>query len=168
MTHSAQHITSTAASIFKLTKTLTLENLREPTALLWTAIAPSVMFIFATQNNRALPPLEENFLASAAWFYSYISASVAFFWIQLLLNRKKGKWVSPILYLSTERNQALPRLTHPKLFITQLRLLLAFLHRRQTLVRSLFGQRVLLPYSMFLYQLSYIYLHWPGDHCTAD
>ncbi|MGE8305446.1 MULTISPECIES: hypothetical protein [Pseudomonas] len=99
MTHSAQHITSTAACIFKLTKTLTLENLREPTALLWTAIAPSVMFIFATQNNRALPPLEENFLASAAWFYSYISASVAFFGFSFyLIGRRESGFLRSFIY----------------------------------------------------------------------
>lgn len=70
------------------------EHLREPTSLLWSALAPCLLFIITTPKHTTL-----TYTASTAWFYSYISASVAFFGFSFyLIGRRESGFTRSFIY----------------------------------------------------------------------
>ena len=73
-THEFKPLYPQRKKITTITKILTTEHLREPTSLLWSALAPCILFIITQPTHAA-----STYTASAAWFYSYISATLAFF-----------------------------------------------------------------------------------------
>lgn len=85
-----------AIKILSITKILIAEHLREPTALLWSALAPCILFIITPQKHTTL-----TYSASAAWFYSYISATVAFFGFSFyLIGRRESGFTRSFIYQS--------------------------------------------------------------------
>lgn len=91
------HISITSAKISSITKILIAENLREPTALIWAALAPCIMFLLLTLNNPAFS--KPGYLSTAAWFYSYISANVAFFGFSFyLIGRRESGFIRSFIY----------------------------------------------------------------------
>lgn len=85
--------------ILMITKVLILEHLREPTALLWTAAAPCLMFILLRQSRSLAAPPDSLYISSAAWFYAYIAANVAFFGLGFyLIGRRESGFVRSFIY----------------------------------------------------------------------
>jgi ABC-2 type transport system permease protein len=77
-----------------ITKILITEHMREPTALLWSALAPCILFIMMTQKHTT-----SAYTTSAAWFYSYISATVAFFGFSFyLIGRRESGFTRSFIY----------------------------------------------------------------------
>lgn len=83
----------------RIIKILTIEYLREPTALLWTGIAPCIMFIFSMHQFKYATVAHSSYATSAAWFYSYMSASVAFFGFSFyLIGRRESGFIRSFIY----------------------------------------------------------------------
>ncbi|WP_176506782.1 MULTISPECIES: hypothetical protein [Pseudomonas] len=85
--------------ILCIARILTLEHLREPTAFIWSALAPCLLFLL-TQNYAAAQPTHcDTYIVSASWFYSYISASVAFFGFSFyLIERRESGFTRSFIY----------------------------------------------------------------------
>lgn len=84
----------TKKKITSITKIFITEHLREPTALLWSALAPCILFIMTVQTHTT-----SNYITSAAWFYSYISATVAFFGFSFyLIGRRESGFTRSFIY----------------------------------------------------------------------
>lgn len=99
MNTAENNIHSWVINTCQLTKLLTLEHLRDPTTLLWTALAPCLMFTLTTQAKLSPPPVYDDYISAAAWFYSYISASVAFFGFSFyLIGRRESGFNRSFLY----------------------------------------------------------------------
>lgn len=85
--------------VFHITRILTLEHLREPTALIWSAIAPCLLFLLTQGHAEAEPARNETYILSASWFFSYISASVAFFGFSFyLIGRRESGFTRSFIY----------------------------------------------------------------------
>ena len=81
-----------------ITRILIMEHSREPTALLWSALAPCILFLMTTQSSHTPQP----YINSAAWFYSYISASIAFFGFSFyLIGRRESGFIRSFIYERT-------------------------------------------------------------------
>lgn len=75
---------------------MTLEHLREPTALIWSVVAPCLLFLL---TQEAQPSRNAPYIVSASWFYSYISASVAFFGFSFyLIGRRESGFTRSFIY----------------------------------------------------------------------
>lgn len=82
-----------------ITRILITEHAREPTALLWSAIAPCILFVITTQQHHAPGAPPPSYTGSAAWFFSYISASVAFFGFSFyLIGRRESGFIRSFIY----------------------------------------------------------------------
>lgn len=78
---------------------LTLEHIREPTAFIWSAIAPCLLFLLTQDRKEAALTESEAYIASAAWFFSYISANVAFFGFSFyLIGRRESGFTRSFIY----------------------------------------------------------------------
>lgn len=78
---------------------LILEQLREPTALIWTTLSPSALFIFILLSKGARDISQTDYIDSASWFYAYISFSVAFFGLSFyLIGRRESGFVRSFAY----------------------------------------------------------------------
>lgn len=88
------HCIRSAKKITTITKILTTEHLREPTSLLWSALAPCILFIITQPTHAA-----STYTASAARFYSYISATLAFFGFSFyLIGRRESGFTRSFIY----------------------------------------------------------------------
>lgn len=97
MNFSSHFKSSNAAKISNITKILIKEHFREPTALIWAALAPCIMFSLLTLNNPDFS--KPGYLSTAAWFYSYISANVAFFGFSFyLIGRRESGFIRSFIY----------------------------------------------------------------------
>lgn len=82
-----------------ITRILTLEQLREPTALIWSAIAPCLLFLLTRDHPNAGPSHDDAYMLSASWFFSYISANVAFFGFSFyLIGRRESGFTRSFIY----------------------------------------------------------------------
>lgn len=85
--------------IISVARLLLVEHLREPTALLWTAVAPCLMFVMMKQKASFTGLSASSYTHSAAWFYAYISANVAFFGLSFyLIGRRESGFVRSFIY----------------------------------------------------------------------
>lgn len=85
--------------VVNITRILITEHTREPTALLWSVIAPCILFVITTQQHQTPDAPHPSYTASAAWFFSYISASVAFFGFSFyLIGRRESGFVRSFIY----------------------------------------------------------------------
>lgn len=99
MNTTESNIHSRIINTYHLTKLLIIEHLRDPTKLLWTALAPCLMFTLSTQVKLSPSPAYDDYISAAAWFYSYISASVAFFGFSFyLIGRRESGFNRSFLY----------------------------------------------------------------------
>ncbi|MFV3377987.1 hypothetical protein ACNE9Y_28105 [Pseudomonas sp. NY11226] len=88
------HLLLSAKKITRIIRILITEHLREPTSLLWSALAPCLLFIITSPKHTTL-----TYTASTAWFYSYISASVAFFGFSFyLIGRRESGFTRSFIY----------------------------------------------------------------------
>lgn len=90
--------TPTARPIYRIATLLLKEHLREPSSLLWTAIAPSLLYFLmapASAESENVRP----YLSYAAWFYAYLSANVALFGFSFyLIGRRESGFVRSFIY----------------------------------------------------------------------
>lgn len=88
-----------AKKILCIARILTLEHLREPTALIWSAVAPCLLFLLTQDYAEAQPSRNASYIVTASWFYSYISASVAFFGFSFyLIGRRESGFTRSFIY----------------------------------------------------------------------
>lgn len=96
MTTNLQHHTLRIVKIWNISRILIKEHLQEPTALLWTGLAPCLMFMIVTSNY---PAANQAYRANAAWFYAYIAANVAFFGLSFyLIGRRESGFIRSFIY----------------------------------------------------------------------
>lgn len=78
---------------------LILEQAREPTALIWTTLSPSALFIFLLISKGSEKISQLDYVGSASWFYAYISFSVALFGLSFyLIGRRESGFVRSFAY----------------------------------------------------------------------
>ena len=153
--------------IISVARLLLVEHLREPTALLWTAVAPCMMFMIMKQNASFTGLSASSYTHSAAWFYAYISANVAFFGLSFYLIGRRRAVLS--VHSSTDGgHHAVPDVTCPQLWRDQPAVFKRLLHHHQTTVRPLLAARIPASHNGFLHKLFTIFLHRPGHCCAAD
>ncbi|MDZ3993788.1 hypothetical protein PspTeo4_28536 [Pseudomonas sp. Teo4] len=93
------NISQTAKRIFNISKVLTIEQWKEPTALIWTTLSPSALFILLLTSRETTTLVTHDYIASASWFYAYISSSVAMFGLSLyLIGRRESGFVRSFIY----------------------------------------------------------------------
>lgn len=84
----------------KLTHILIKEQLKEPAALIWTLLFPSLMFYFLLLSRGDEPPFQTPYITYAAYYYGYLSASVAFFGFAFyLIGRRESGFVRSFAYV---------------------------------------------------------------------
>ncbi|MCX2890939.1 MULTISPECIES: hypothetical protein [Pseudomonas] len=94
MSSKSTHFYTQHKKVIAITRILTTEHLREPTSLLWSALAPCILFIITNPTHAAA-----TYTASAAWFYSYISATLAFFGFSFyLIGRRESGFTRSFIY----------------------------------------------------------------------
>ncbi|MHC6224734.1 hypothetical protein ACYU03_08190 [Pseudomonas sp. X10] len=79
---------------------LFMEQLKEPSTLLWTTLSPSAFFILVSGSRQTSgsSPIDD-YIGSAAWFYAYISSSIALFGLSLyLIGRRESGFVRSFIY----------------------------------------------------------------------
>lgn len=87
---------SDVSRIAKIIKILLLENIREPSTHIWSAVAPCILFALINSREESSGP---PYLQSAAWFYSYISANIAFFgFSHYLIGRRESGFIRSFIY----------------------------------------------------------------------
>ncbi|MFJ4445659.1 hypothetical protein ACIPZ8_26700 [Pseudomonas sp. NPDC089422] len=97
MNQSAHPKTLKINAIPGIMKLFLIEHLREPTTLLWTGMAPCLMFILVT--DRTSNAFDQSYVNAAAWFYSYLSSSFAFFGFSFyLVGRRESGFVRSFIY----------------------------------------------------------------------
>lgn len=85
--------------ILGITRILTLEHLREPTSVMWSAIAPCILFLLTQNHTEAELAQIDFYIARASWFLSYISANVAFFGFSFyLIGRRESGFTRSFIY----------------------------------------------------------------------
>lgn len=88
------HLSSRTTSISKI---LIIEQLREPSALLWAGIAPCLIFVLLTYNKPGFAAA--GYANGALWLYSYISANIALFGFSFyLIGRRESGFVRSFIY----------------------------------------------------------------------
>ncbi len=75
------------------------EQLKEPTALLWSIVSPCAFYLML-QSSTATDDLSfEAYLPKAAWFLAYLSATTAFFGMSFyLIGRRESGFVRSFIY----------------------------------------------------------------------
>lgn len=85
--------------ILLVAKTLLLEQLREPTALLWTVVSPAALYIFMRTSKETTSLPTQDYIASSSWFYSYVASSVALFGLSFyLIGRRESGFIRSFIY----------------------------------------------------------------------
>ena len=75
------------------------EQMKEPTALLWTVLSPIAFYhVLISFENSILPP-DSNYIESTSLFYAYISSSVALFGFALyIIGRRESGFIRSFIY----------------------------------------------------------------------
>lgn len=85
--------------IISVAKILLIEQLREPTALLWTIVSPSALYIFMRTSKETVSLSTQDYIASSSWFYAYVASSVAMFGLSFyLIGRRESGFVRSFIY----------------------------------------------------------------------
>lgn len=75
------------------------EQFKEPTALLWTIISPSLFYYLLRYTNDHQSKLPPNYMEDSAWFYAYIASSVGLFGFSLyIIGRRESGFVRSFIY----------------------------------------------------------------------
>lgn len=90
----------------KLVKILITEQLREPISILWTTISPISIFYYNLLNKSRNQELtRESYTEISSLYFSYISASVAFFGLSLyIIGRRESGFIRSFIYTKQSRN----------------------------------------------------------------
>ncbi|MDZ5601982.1 hypothetical protein SJI00_04200 [Pseudomonas sp. RP23018S] len=75
------------------------EQTREPMAVLWTIIYPCVLYVMLQRTKTDSALAATDYLATSAWFYTYLAATNAFFGLSLyLIGRRESGFVRSFIY----------------------------------------------------------------------
>ncbi|WP_237882473.1 ABC transporter permease [Pseudomonas sp. PGPR40] len=75
------------------------EQLKEPTAFFWTILSPAALFYLLAYSKGHTPPYTSNYIETTAWFYAYISSSVAFFGFSFyIIGRRESGFTRSFIY----------------------------------------------------------------------
>ncbi len=84
---------------FALTSIFIKEQLKEPIALFWIMISPCAMFYFFAITRQDLSYFSSNYVTASAWFYAYISSSVALFGFAFyIIGRRESGFTRSFIY----------------------------------------------------------------------
>ncbi len=87
-----------------LTTTLIKEQLKEPIAFFWIMISPCAMFYFLATTRQDPNYLSINYTIISAWFYAYISSSVALFGFAFyIIGRRESGFTRSFIYSKESR-----------------------------------------------------------------
>lgn len=88
----------------KLALLLLKEQFKEPTAILWTIISPSLLFYLINHANNPEKNPDFNYMEGSSWFYGYIAASVGLFGFALyIVGRRESGFIRSFIYTSTSK-----------------------------------------------------------------
>ncbi|WP_458127995.1 ABC transporter permease [Pseudomonas sp. Z2-11] len=77
------------------------EQLKEPTAILWTIISPSLLFYLLNYTKKYEQTQHLDYVADSAWFYAYVAASVGLFGFSLyIIGRRESGFIRSFIYTS--------------------------------------------------------------------
>ncbi|WP_133247575.1 hypothetical protein [Pseudomonas sp. SDI] len=75
------------------------EQLKEPTAILWSIVSPCIFFHFMAIAPDNRPPHEGHYIIVASWFYAYIALSTALFGCSFyLIGRRESGFIRSFIY----------------------------------------------------------------------
>lgn len=144
----------------KLSWKFIIEQLQEPTTLIWTTLSPSALFIFLLTSRGTTALSQADYIQSASWFYAYISFSVAFFGLSFyLIGRRESGFIRSFAY----QQQAIKLLLISYLISYSL---LSLMHATAfyVLTRPLYGQYNLQEYTHLItcFYISYLLFSCAG------
>lgn len=77
------------------------EQFKEPTAILWTIISPSLLFYLLNHTKRYEQTQHLDYVTDSAWFYAYVAASVGLFGFSLyIIGRRESGFIRSFIYTS--------------------------------------------------------------------
>lgn len=75
------------------------EQFREPITILWTLVAPCMLYVISRGSAGTLALSEGEYALSSSWFFTYLSASTAFFGLGFyLIGRRESGFVRSFIY----------------------------------------------------------------------
>ncbi|WP_347906997.1 ABC transporter permease [Pseudomonas grandcourensis] len=85
--------------VLALTSIFIKEQLKEPIALFWIMISPCAMFYFFAITRQDPNYFSSNYITISAWFYAYISSSVALFGFAFyIIGRRESGFTRSFIY----------------------------------------------------------------------
>lgn len=82
-----------------LTSIFIKEQLKEPIAFFWIMISPCAMFYFFAVTRQDTNYFSNNYTSISAWFYAYISSSVALFGFSFyIIGRRESGFTRSFIY----------------------------------------------------------------------
>lgn len=95
---------NTHLRVFTLTGLFIKEQLKEPIAFFWIMISPCTLFYFFAITRQDTNYFLSNYTAASAWFYAYISSSVALFGFAFyIIGRRESGFVRSFIYSRRSR-----------------------------------------------------------------
>ncbi|VVN15080.1 hypothetical protein PS664_04006 [Pseudomonas fluorescens] len=75
------------------------EQLKEPVALFWSVLSPSVTYYLITYSRGVNKYAPNDYLSSASWFYSFVASSVALFGLAFyIVGRRESGFLRSFVY----------------------------------------------------------------------
>jgi ABC-2 type transport system permease protein len=85
--------------VLSLTSIFIKEQLKEPIAVFWIMISPCAMFYFFAVTRQDANYFSNNYTSISAWFYAYISSSVALFGFAFyIIGRRESGFTRSFIY----------------------------------------------------------------------
>ena len=93
----------TISRAFQLALIFIKEQLKEPVALFWILLSPSAVF-YLLIHSKGNDYFNQNYITVTAWFYAYVSSSVAFFGFSFyIIGRRESGFIRSFIYTSHAR-----------------------------------------------------------------
>ncbi|CAI8846526.1 ABC transporter permease [Pseudomonas sp. IT-P253] len=90
--------------VFTLVGLFIKEQLKEPIAFFWIMISPCALFYFFAITRQDANYYQSDYTAAAAWFYAYISSSVALFGFAFyIIGRRESGFIRSFIYSKKSR-----------------------------------------------------------------
>lgn len=80
------------------------EQLKEPVALFWSVLSPSVTYYLITYSRGVNKYAPNDYLSSASWFYSFVASSVALFGLAFyIVGRRESGFLRSFVYTNDNK-----------------------------------------------------------------
>lgn len=90
--------------VFTLAGLFIKEQLKEPIAFFWIMISPCALFYFFAITRQDENYYQSDYTAASAWFYAYISSSVALFGFAFyIIGRRESGFIRSFIYSKKSR-----------------------------------------------------------------